>query len=80
MSNGDTTAAPLTDEQIDTLIRGTDDYSGLTKREYFAAAALQGFCANRFAEPTRQEHFDNLAADVVRTADALLKALASSKE
>lgn len=45
---------------------------GMTLRDYFAAKALQGFCSQ--AEPTRQTHFDNLAADAYQTADAMLKA------
>lgn len=53
---------------------------GVSKREYFAAAALQGFCGNCHTEPTYQEHFDNLANASIRMADTLLDALARSEE
>lgn len=48
---------------------------GLTIRDYFAAKAMQGFCANNAAMPQTQEHFDNIAEDACRMADAMLKAL-----
>jgi hypothetical protein len=48
--------------------------SGMTLRDYFAAAALQGFCANQNSFPTKNEHFENLADDSFKAADAMLKA------
>jgi hypothetical protein len=48
---------------------------GMTKREYFAAKAMQGIMGNNVTEPTQQVHFDNIAEDSVRAADAMLKAL-----
>jgi hypothetical protein len=54
-----------------------EEYAGLTKREYFAAKAMQGIMANNRAKPTKQEHFDNIAEDAVRSADALIRALAN---
>lgn len=47
---------------------------GMTLRDYFAAAALQGFCANQNWFPTTNEHFANLAEDSYKAADAMLKA------
>lgn len=46
---------------------------GLTKRELFAAMALQGFMANK--EHAKWFDPDEDAAYVVRIADCLLKAL-----
>ena len=43
--------------------------TGLTKREYFAAMALQGICANPNHIPT------NAAQGAVQQADELIKAL-----
>ena len=53
---------------------------GLTIREYYAAKAMQGIMANTRAEPTKQEHFYNIADDAVRCADALIRALAIKSE
>lgn len=50
----------------------THVHPGLTKREYFAAMALQGLCANAmFAEGKPS----TLSATAVNVADALIKAL-----
>jgi hypothetical protein len=46
---------------------------GLTKREYFAAKAMQGILVD--ADPIQEEHFAYLANQAVNMADALLKAL-----
>lgn len=46
-----------------------DPYSGLTKREYFAAMAMQGLIANKPNSPTV------LSMDAIAYADALLKRL-----
>jgi hypothetical protein len=54
---------------------GTDTNDiGMTLRDYFAAKALQGFCANHNTQPVTQAHFDNLSEDAWRMADAMLKA------
>lgn len=47
---------------------------GLTKREYFAAMALQGFCANSIPGSHHAEH----ARDAVFEADALMLELAKA--
>ena len=51
--------------------------TGLTKREYFAAAALKGLCAN--PEYTALEERD-LADEAVTIAAALLQALAAETD
>lgn len=47
---------------------------GLTKREYFAAMAMQGLCANSI--PGSHHGFLRTAEEAVRYADALLADLA----
>lgn len=55
--------------------------SGLTKREYFAAAALQGILANGRASLRSIESIVIDSARVaVAQADALLRELSSNKE
>ena len=49
--------------------------AGLTKRELFAAMAMQGMCA----DPDRKGEFEHYAIDAVRMADALLAALEETK-
>lgn len=46
--------------------------AGLTKREYFAALAMQGMCANH---ETGHFDYDRLAIVAVTQADALITAL-----
>ncbi len=46
-----------------------DPASGLLKREYFAAAALQGFIYGRYVNPKEAAEY------AVKYADALLEAL-----
>lgn len=46
----------------------------MTMRDYFAAAALHGFCANQHWNPTESIHFANLAEDAFIAADAMLRA------
>lgn len=48
---------------------------GLTKREMFAMAALQGILANYAYDPPRRRKLAAMAADAVAAADALLAAL-----
>ena len=50
-------------------------YQGVTKREYFAAMAMQGFCA----APDATGKYTDYARDAVRTADALLAELAKEQ-
>ena len=51
---------------------------GLTKREYFAAKAMQGICSDGIAGP--HHSFQQTAKDAVVYADALIKALAEMEE
>lgn len=51
---------------------------GLTKREYFAGLAMQGFMSYEFA--AHAQDADGVAKSAVKYADALLKALETNKE
>lgn len=53
------------------------DWTGLSKREYFAAAALQGMLASGDGE---EEHPTRIAEYAVECADALLKALSAAEQ
>ena len=59
-------------EESETYSRTYAQHHGISKRELFAGMAMQGLCA--FAR--RSGSPDDLAANAVRTADALLAALA----
>jgi hypothetical protein len=48
--------------------------TGLTKREYFAAMAMQGLCANTAAY-NYYDDFKDVAAAALQNADALIEAL-----
>lgn len=52
----------------------TDWEEGLTKREYFAAMAMQGLLANEYLSST-----DRLEKHAVEHADRLIKALNKGK-
>lgn len=64
--NAEKPAMPSTVESKD----GVYIYLGLTKREYFAAMAMQGLLAQN-----GYDRFDSLAIDAVRQADVLLEEL-----
>ena len=67
MATGDRPAFPIVDPD------GVIASSGLTKRELFAAMAMQGFCADRtFADASDKV----LALCALARADALLAELA----
>ena len=70
MENKDRPAFPITEEQTDRIEEGVDIYYGLTKREYFAAAALQGLLASETKGPMKR-----FAKESVELADELIKAL-----
>ena len=61
---------------------GRVDYglSGLTKRELFAAMAMQGILANPCRQTSTSETYAEAAIDGVRYADALLAELAKPRE
>ena len=62
--------API--NSIPDLNNHPSEWYGLTKREYFAAMAMQGLLANKFS------HYQ-LAEKAVIHADALIKALNESQ-
>lgn len=81
MKNADRSAAPqpLT-STVDGGLYNSSDYdtqsAGVTKREYFAAIAMHGLCAN----PEALEYTEHMAAErAVQHADALLEALEKSE-
>ena len=63
MNNADKPAMPTTNA------------NGLSKREYFAAMAMQGLCANSIAGNNHRPTALMLVQDAVMYADALLKEL-----
>ena len=71
MNNGDKPASPVKPE----VIQGNDQvHLGLTKREQFAAMAMQGILANSGDEYV-DVGFDLIASHSAEVADALLKEL-----
>lgn len=75
MENADMPAMPISEEETDRMEAGVKIFTGLTKREMMAMAAMQGLCAHSgdyylFAE---------LASDAVNYADALLAELERTK-
>lgn len=76
MSKKNYTAGELLGEQKVSHVEG-DPYSGLTKREYFAAKAMQGLCGMK---PTNDERdIDKLTVLAVKIADALLTQLSKQQ-
>ena len=74
MNNGDMPASPTTGlcEQCCTTHNSKQDYQGLTKREAFAMAAMQGLIANSALRGSTEE----CSKSAVDYADSLLKELA----
>ena len=75
MENADTPAMPV--NAHDYAVNGgyESDSFGLTKREYFAAMAMQGIMANNMYDAPRRNKLEGMAVDAVSMADALLKEL-----
>lgn len=71
MKNGDTSIhnTGLTKEEMDGV--GHKFHQGLTKREYFAAMAMQGLVS----DPNVDGDCGEIAKACIKMADALLKAL-----
>lgn len=68
MKNSDMPAQPISNNET----YGDYEYAGgLTKREAFAMAAMQGLCS----DPNYDASLDLLSRDAACIADALLKAL-----
>ena len=73
-NNGDLPAMPLEREaELASSFNAADTY-GLTKREQFAMAAMQGLCATG-----QYGSFDHVAQDAVKAADELLAELEKQK-
>jgi hypothetical protein len=72
--NGDNLAYPLA-YTVDGFVQPS---FGLTKRELFAAMAMQGFCAN--VKASTQWDGETRAQKAVRQADALLDALGEGEK
>ena len=77
MKNSDTPAYPQSNPEIVKAFLEVEQESpnGLTKREAFAMAAMQGILANRQYEPPRRNRIEGMAEDAVYAADALLAEL-----
>jgi hypothetical protein len=56
------------------------EFAGLTKRELFAAMAMQGILGNQVYEPPRRVRIPLMAIDAVQAADALLAELAKEPQ
>lgn len=68
------TKIPLTETEIDNVIT----HSGLTKRELFAAMAMQGLVSSLTIG--RDEHLHLMAQTAVEYADALISELAKDNK
>ena len=80
MENGNKPAYPISEEQTDRIDSNVKIYSGLTKREYFAAMAMQGILANEqlrysLCRPGRS----GIKIYALQQADALLQELDQNK-
>ena len=65
-------------ESINTIEYNNNYIStGLTKREYFAAMALQGALANKFAH---ERTIEMITESAVKLADALIEELNKTKQ
>lgn len=64
-TNPNEPANPISEEETDRIDAGVKIYSGLTKREHFAAMAMQGLLA-------AGAHYSTLSEKAVVIADALI--------
>lgn len=78
MKNADEPINPVPYQNKDGAIQH-DVYFGLTKREYFAAKAMQGYCSGEFTGQSGMPQKD-IAKWSVEMADALLAELSKSYE
>jgi len=67
------TNGQLNGEQHVNFVDG-DNWSGINKREYFAAKAMQGYCGGEFTGQSGMP-VESIAKWSVEMADALLEAL-----
>jgi hypothetical protein len=63
--------------EVDLMERPLQLHPGLTKREYFAGIAMQGYCANYHC--WQEKTADQVAALSLQYADALLKELSNEQ-
>ena len=77
IKNGDLPAMPVSCSETLCQMTGTvkPEFAGLTKREQFAMAAMQGLAS----ESGRYHSPGDMAHDAVKLADALLAELEKSK-
>lgn len=78
MENGQKPAQPLNGDKWQKEIGNgvaSDEYKGLTKREYLAAMAMQGLLANPGLHNHERFDLSNCAVVAVDCADTLLKQL-----
>jgi hypothetical protein len=75
MNNGDLPANPISEEETDRVIDQVKIFTGLTKREHFAAMAMQGLCSAHDQSGTWSHDARNVALTAVMYADALLAEL-----
>lgn len=73
MKNGDLPAMPVCYDARMMAAYSKGEAMGLSKREMFAMAAMQGFCSNPMVS------YKSLAEYAVETADALLAELERTK-
>jgi len=71
---GDESAFPITGNSA-----SVPTYYGMTKREYFAAAALTGLCANPDVYGTKLHNGFDLEAAAIASADATLARLGENE-
>ena len=85
MNNGDMPAMPMFSSDAkpcqvrDTSTQSTIDASGLTKRETFAMAAMQGLLSNDSPSLILDTPINDFSFLAVKHADALLAELAKEK-
>lgn len=77
IKNGDLPAMPITSEPYPTGAIPKNSCEGLTKREMFAMAAMQGFLGANIN--WNKTGFDDVCHDAVKCADALLAELERTK-
>lgn len=75
MENGKQSAFPITDVDNDHF-KGQLQ-TGISKREYFAAMAMQGMCANTCYGDRHSNNREAISAKSIEIADAILKQLES---
>ena len=74
MKNANQPAMPMFTDRGVFEVNGGKAF-GLTKREHFAAMAMQGILANQYNVPVREDQFDLVSKWSVMAVDSLLKEL-----